>query len=174
MAQGKMACCVRRTHELRSRGHYGMSERQDRVIAILRDVYQRHPKKTTDRGPGVGDKHHNRVLKAMQSAVQEKFPEVAPEYQITVQADARCDLYDKVEGTAYEVAFGLHRPASEYEKDLFKAMLLADQDGAKITGLIFVTTKKGVAKCEQPFRSEARKLVERWTDLSIGFAVLDS
>lgn len=59
------------------------------------------------------------------------------------------DFYFEAEDTAVEIALGLDKPNSEYERDIFKC-LLAKDDGLTLRRLVFITKPGGIKKLSAP------------------------
>ncbi len=66
------------------------------------------------------------------------------------------DYYFPEEQTVIEIAFGLSKPLSEFERDILKAVL-GKKHGKKINKLIFLSKAGGLKKSDQPFRREVIK-----------------
>jgi hypothetical protein len=61
------------------------------------------------------------------------------------------DFYFQDQATIVEIALGLPNPASEFEKDILKA-LMARHLGHDVRRLVFISRPGAVKKCQQPGR----------------------
>ena len=114
------------------------------------------------KGPGKGDRASIRFIKRVGMRAKARLgSRVRSEEPVTDETDLRFDFYLPREGTAVEIALGLGNPASEWEKDLFKA-LLARHHGKRIRRLVFFTLPRGVKVRNSPSsREEIRYLKSR-------------
>ncbi len=96
------------------------------------------------KGPGKADRASNRFMNKVRRQAKARLGlRVRSEEPVTDKTDLRFDFYLPKERTAVEIALGLGNPSSEWEKDLFKA-LLARHHGKGIRKLVFFTLPKGV------------------------------
>jgi hypothetical protein len=78
------------------------------------------------------------------------------EKKICGATDFAVDFYFPAEATIVEVALGLPNPASEFEKDILKAIMAQDA-GNQVSRLFFIARAGAAKKCAQPGRSAVRE-----------------
>jgi hypothetical protein len=76
------------------------------------------------------------------------------------------DFYFPEECTVVEVALGLPNSATEFEKDILKAIIAQDK-GYAVTRLVFISRAGAVKKCEQP----GRTALKEWAKAKHGLAI---
>lgn len=120
------------------------------------------------KGPGKGDRATIRFMGRLGEEARARLgSHVRAEEPATDVAGLRFDFWLPRERTAVEVALGLGNAASEWEKDLFKA-LLAKQHRKRIRKLVFFTLPKGVKVRNSPSaREEIRYLKSRGIDVKL-------
>jgi hypothetical protein len=120
------------------------------------------------KGPGKADRATNRFIERVGVEARARLgSRVRSEEPVTDGTDLRFAFYLPKERTAVEIALGLGNPASEWEKDLFKA-LLARHHGKGIRKLVFFTLPKGVKVRNSPSsREEIRYLKARGIEVKI-------
>jgi hypothetical protein len=102
------------------------------------------------KGPSVGDRATRRYMDKLNKAARRHLRNrVHIEEAVMEGTGLNFDFYLPWERTAVEVALGLHNSASEWEKDLFKA-LLAKHHGKPIRKLVFLTRRKGLSVRSSP------------------------
>ncbi len=74
------------------------------------------------------------------------------EQRICGETAFAADFYFPDEATVVEVALGLPNPASEFEKDILKAIIAQDY-GYAVKRLFFISRAGAAKKCAQPGRS---------------------
>ena len=89
------------------------------------------------KGPGKGDKATAAFVTSLRQLAKEEFGCDYSEKVVCKAARSRFDFFFPDEGTAVELAFGLHNPISEFERDVFKC-LLAIEDGCAVRKLTLV------------------------------------
>ena len=117
------------------------------VFELARSLAAQTPGFDERRGPGLdaGDGMTQGFLKVLDAKVKECWP-VAVERQKPVGKGVgyTFDYYIESEQAAVEIALSLRNPLSEFEKDVFKA-ILAKKNGLPLRSLILIG-KKGAAK----------------------------
>lgn len=76
------------------------------------------------------------------------------------------DFYFPEEATIVEVALGLPNPASEFEKDVLKA-IMAQDFGYRVRRLFFISRAGSLKKCDQPGRTAVRQWAQTKHQLQI-------
>ena len=98
-------------------------------------------------GPGLeaGNGVTNNYLKALNQAVVDNFPtEVLIQERVAPGVQYSFDFYIPSEQTAVEIALSIRNPVSEFEKDIFKAILAKDS-GKPVRKLVLIG-KQGSVK----------------------------
>lgn len=103
-------------------------------------------------GPGEGDKATNLFMRKLRTRAIDTFGSDFSEHKASGSTSLAADFYFPEEGTIIEVALGLPNPASEFEKDILKA-LMAQEFGHKVEQLLFISRPGAINKCNQPGRS---------------------
>ncbi len=120
------------------------------ILYGLTDRLARKDHRFYVRGPGKADRASDRFVKKVARHAKARLgSRVRSEEPVTDKASLRFDFYLPRERTAVEIALGLGNPASEWEKDLFKA-LLARHHGKGIRKLVFFTLPKGIKVRSSP------------------------
>ncbi len=97
------------------------------------------------RGPGRGNRATNRFMNVVKSRVGRRLgTKCTIEAPVGGGTDYRFDFYLPDEDTAVEMAFSIRKSPSEFEKDIFKA-LLATEDATPVKRLVFLS-KSGTKK----------------------------
>ena len=102
-------------------------------------------------GPGAGDHATKEFMRKLRMRALESFGTDHSEKKICGETSQAVDFYFPDEGTIVEVALGLQNPASEYEKDILKA-IMAQECGHKVDCLFFISRPGAAKKCTQPGR----------------------
>jgi len=100
------------------------------------------------------------------------FGEDFSEKKVCGKSSLAVDFYFPEEATIVEVALGLPNPASEFEKDVLKA-IMGQECGYAIKRLYFISRPGALKKCNQPGRTAVRKWAESKHGLSIEVHDLD-
>jgi len=109
------------------------------------------------KGPGKGNKATNAFILELRNRAKNAFGDDFSEQQICGNNGLCVDYYFKDEETVVEIAFGLKKPGTEFEKDVLKT-IVANDCGNRVKELIFICKPGGSAKCQQP----GRKAVIEW------------
>ncbi len=109
------------------------------------------------KGPGRGNKATNSFILELRKRAEDVFGDDFSEQQICGKNGLCVDYYFRDEATVVEIAFGLKKPGTEFEKDVLKAVI-ANDSGNRVTQLIFICKPGGYNKCQQP----GRKAVIEW------------
>ena len=103
-------------------------------------------------GPGAGDHATNAFMAALRTRAVAELGEDYSEKRLCGETAQAVDFYIPTEETIIEVALGLQNPASEFEKDVLKA-IIAQESGSPVSRLIFIARPGGARKCQQPGRA---------------------
>ena len=107
-------------------------------------------------GPGDGNRATSAFLKQLQKHSLEIFGKDFSEQKVCGDTSQAVDFYFPDEETIVEVALGLQNPASEFEKDILKA-IMAKEYGHKVSRLLFISRAGAERKCQQPGRAAVMK-----------------
>lgn len=100
-------------------------------------------------GPGAGDRRTNAYVGELRSRAAQEFGHDHSEARICGDTGIRVDYYFADEQTIVELAFSLHNPASEFERDLLKA-IVAQECGCAVTRLVFICKPGGERRHQAP------------------------
>lgn len=101
------------------------------------------------KGPGKGDHASNQFMQELRHLAHLQFGSDLSEKKCISTAKMAFDFYLEAEDTAVEIALGLDKPNSEYERDIFKC-LLAKDDGLNVRRLVFITKPGGIKRLSAP------------------------
>lgn len=123
-------------------------------------------------GPGDGDRRTAKFMEALRDRAVASFGVDYSEKKICGQTSLAVDFYFPDEMTIVEVALGLPNPASEFEKDILKA-IMAQEDGTRVRRLFFISRPGAAKKCAQPGRSAFSQWALSKHDLAVEVHDLD-
>ena len=123
-----------------------------RLIALAREIAVATLDFQVVKGPGVGDHATAAFMRDLRARCLEEFGVDLSEKRLCGDTALAVDFYIPDEGTIIEVALGLPNPASEYEKDILKAIMAQDH-GFRVSRLVFISRPGACKKCDQPGRS---------------------
>lgn len=141
-------------------------DRPTRLLALGREIAAADPGFQLVRGAGEGDHATLSFMRVLRSAADREFGRNYSEQKICGENSFAVDFYFPSEATIVEVALGLPNPASEFEKDVLKA-LMAKEAGAPVDRLFFISRPGAIKKCEQPGRAAIRLWANRKHGLRI-------
>jgi len=118
------------------------------------------------RGPGVGNRRTNDFMERLGRRATKLFGEGVRERRLCGENALAVDFYFDEEATIVEVALGLPNPASEFEKDILKA-IMAQANGVVVHRLVFVSRPGAKKKCDQP----GRRVISEWLARSHGIRI---
>jgi hypothetical protein len=102
------------------------------------------------KGPGVGDHASLRFMAALRHVARELFGDACKaEHRVCKGVNFAVDFYFPEETVVVEIALGLDKPISEYERDIFKC-LLAQHHGCPVKKLLFITKPGALKKNSAP------------------------
>jgi hypothetical protein len=141
-------------------------DRPAKLIGLAQVLAAENPEFQAVLGPGVGDKATDQFMRKLRERASVLFRNDFSEKRICGQNFFAVDFYFPEEQTIVEVALGLPNPASEFEKDVLKA-IMAQETGQAVARLVFVSRAGGAKKCSQPGRSA----VQIWAKAKHGLAI---
>lgn len=132
------------------------SDRSMRLLALAREIASASPNFQAVLGPGDGDRATHTFMGRLRERAVSAFGEDYSERKVCGDTSLAVDFYFPDEGTIVEVALGLPNPASEFEKDILKA-IMAQESGYDVRRLFFISRPGAVKKCSQPGRSAVKE-----------------
>lgn len=141
----------------------------DRALELLRlaqALATETPGFFETKGPGAGNHATNAYVAELRIRATALFGANYAEQPICGDNRLCVDYYFPDEGTVVEVALGLFKPKTEYEKDVLKA-IMAVEAGHRVDRLFFICKPNGIKKCAQP----GRQAVADWVEQKYGIRV---
>jgi hypothetical protein len=127
-----------------------------RLLQLARDICSKSPRFQDVLGPGDGNRATAGFLRQLQQHARKVFGEDFSEKRVCGDTSQAVDFYFPDEATIVEVALGLPNPASEFEKDVLKA-IMARECGHRVACLFFISRAGADKKCNQPGRAAIKK-----------------
>ena len=118
------------------------------------------------RGPGDGGRATQNFMRELRQQACNRFGVDCGEKKICGANAFAVDFYFSDEATIVEVALGLPNSASEFEKDILKA-IIAQEHGQRVERLLFISRAGAEKKCSQPGRRSVREWARTKHRLSI-------
>jgi len=100
-------------------------------------------------GHGRGDRLTNAYMDALNRLARHRFRRDFSQKRVCPGTNFAVDFYFPDEATIVEVALSARNPTSEYERDLFKA-ILAREAGCDVRRLVFISRPGAQRKLAQP------------------------
>jgi hypothetical protein len=130
----------------------------ERLLGLAQALVAKHPDFFEVKGPGRGDHATNAFMRDLRSRARREFGADHAEQRICGDNAFRVDYYFRSEATIVEVALGLPRPTTEFERDVLKAVMAKDA-GHAVDRLLFISKPGAQKKCAQPGRTAIIKWV---------------
>lgn len=108
------------------------------------------------KGAGMGDKDSNEFMAEVRRRALTAFGQDFSEKRICGDNHLAVDFYFEDEATIVEIALTLKNPASEFEKDILKA-LMAQEQNYPVKRLVFITKPGAATACNRPGRTAMRQ-----------------
>jgi hypothetical protein len=121
----------------------------EKIISAAQDIADERPKFFIKKGAGEGDKDTNSFMIELRSRAKQKCGVDFSEKQICGENNLTVDFFIPEEDTIIEVALSLRNPNSEFERDIFKA-IMAKEQGAHVHNLIFLSKPGAIKRHKQP------------------------
>lgn len=131
-------------------------DKPKKLLALAREISAKNPAFQTVLGPGDGNRATSDFLQQLQKLSLEVFGNKFYEERICGDTAQAVDFYFPDEATIVEVALGLPNPASEFEKDILKA-IMAKEHSHEVSHLLFISRPGAERKCQQPGRAAIKK-----------------
>jgi hypothetical protein len=140
--------------------------RVDQLYQFAKTLAAKRPDFQSVRGPGAGDHATRYFMLDMRQRAHRAFGEDCGEQKLCGETSFAVDFYFRDEETIVEIALGLPNPASEFEKDILKA-IMAQELGFPVKRLVFISRPGAIKKCSQPGRTAIRAWAKKNHDLEI-------
>jgi hypothetical protein len=121
----------------------------ERLLKIAQRLTEDRPDFFDVKGPGAGDKATEAFMRHLCDAARDEFGEDFAEQEICDTNGFRADYFFPAEATIVEVALGLPKPKTEFERDNLKAIMAKEADH-DIGRLFFISKPGAIKKCKQP------------------------
>lgn len=141
-------------------------DRPAKLIELAQALAADNPAFQAVLGPGAGDRATGEFMRKLREHASAQFRSDYSEKKICGENSFAVDFYFPEEKTIVEVALGLPNPATEFEKDVLKA-IMAQETGQPVTRLVFISRPGAAKKCSQPGRSA----VKAWAKAKHGLAI---
>ena len=119
----------------------------DTIIRIAQELAANWPRFLERLGPGHGDRATEAYMNELRNRALREFNDNFAERRIMGDNGLRVDFYFPEERTVVEVAMGLRNSNSEFERDLFKALIAGEE---LVQRLVFLTKPGGIARTNSP------------------------
>jgi hypothetical protein len=123
------------------------------LLALARRLASADPNFLSTKGPGIGNKATNRFMSELRALAKTTFGGEFAEQKICGSSGLCVDYYFPHEATVVEIALGLNKPKTEFEKDILK-VIMAKEAGHVIKRLVLICKPGGLKKCSQPGRRD--------------------
>lgn len=120
-----------------------------RLYAIAQSLAKEMPDFFDIKGAGAGDRATNAFMQELRKRAKEAFGRDFAEKENSGNNKLTVDYYFPDEETIVEVAMSLRNPASEFERDILKA-LMAQKAGYGVRRLLFLSKPGANKRCDQP------------------------
>ena len=127
-------------------------DRPSKLLDLARAIAASTPDFQAVRGAGDGDRATHAFMRELRVQAKGAFGVDLSEKEMCGETSFAVDFYFPEESTVVEVALGLPNPASEFEKDILKALVARDH-GHAVSRLVFISRAGAKQKCEQPGRT---------------------
>lgn len=141
------------------------------LVELARGIAAENPDFQAVLGPGVGDRSTHAFMRRLRATAMQIFGVDYSERKICGQTSLAVDFYFPDDQVIVEVALGLPNPASEFEKDVLKAVM-AQETGHAVKRLLLISRPGGARKCSQPGRNAVIAWAQSKHDLLVEIADL--
>src|SRR5437667_6411924 len=122
------------------------------LLSLARSLALRRRDFLDTKGPGAGDHATNAFMRDLRARALKRFGDDHAEQKICGTNGFCVDYYFRKEATIVEVALGLLKKTTEFERDVLKAVM-AKEHGSPVRRLVFISKPGAIKKCAQPGRS---------------------
>jgi hypothetical protein len=130
------------------------------LLVLAQNLVDQTPGFFDIKGPGAGDKATDAFMRELRELAHAEFGHDYAEREISGSNGFRVDYYFPDEATVVEIALGLPKPKTEFERDVLK-VIMALEAGYPVSRLFFISKPDSVKKCNQPGRRNIREWLER-------------
>jgi hypothetical protein len=145
----------------------------EKLLRLAQKVVSRHPDFFETKGPGRGDRATNAFMADLRAKALKEFGTDYAEKEICGTNGFSVDYYFPSEATVVEVALGLSKPNTEFEKDVLKA-IMAKEAGNTVSRLFFISKPGARKKCSHPGRLAIIEWLQRNHRISVEIHELKS
>lgn len=132
----------------------------ERLLGLAQELATNCPDFFKIKGPGMGDRATNAFMDDLRERARVALGTDYAEQEICGANGFRVDYYFPSEATIVEVALGLPKPNTEFERDILKA-IMAKEAGYAVEWLVFVSKPGARKKCSQPGRAAITEWLRR-------------
>jgi hypothetical protein len=129
----------------------------DELLFLAQSVASDHKDFFLIKGPGKGDRDTGVFMRTLRGRALAAFGEDYSEKRICGKSSFCVDFYFPGEETIVEIALGFKNPTSEYERDVFKALLARDA-GQAVSRLVFICKPGALRRAGSPGGKRHRRL----------------
>jgi len=122
------------------------------LLSLAQSLASRRPDFLDTKGPGLGDHATTAFMRDLRARALKRFGADHAEQKICGPNGFCVDYYFRKEGTIVEVALGLPKKTTEFERDVLKAVMAKEQ-GSPVRRLVFISKPGAIKKCAQPGRT---------------------
>lgn len=137
-----------------------VQQKAERLFHAAQKIAEQIPDFFETKGPGRGDRATADFMDKLRKVAEGIFGQDYSEKKACDDANFIIDFYFPDEATAVEIALGLDKPLSEYERDIFKC-LLARESGCQVTRLVFISKPGASQRQSAPGPKAIADLVKR-------------
>jgi hypothetical protein len=140
----------------------------DELFGMAQEVANEKPEFFYIKGPGIGDKDTADFMSKLRVKAMKKFGRDFSERKICgTGINSAVDFYFPEEATIVEIALTLKNAASEFEKDIIKA-ILAKRSGNEVKKLCFISKPGAIKRNKEP----APRAIISWIIEDYGIQVI--
>jgi hypothetical protein len=138
----------------------------ERLFELAQSLVYEWPNFFVKKGAGAGDRDTYAFMEQLKVWVETAFGRNYYEQRICGVVGFKPDFYFPDEATIVEIAMGLRNPSSEYERDIFKALLDLDLK-QPVQQLVFFAKPGALDRFAQP----GQKAIASWVQRTHGIAI---
>ncbi|MGH9351712.1 MAG: hypothetical protein ACRD2G_06080 [Terriglobia bacterium] len=137
-----------------------------RLFEIAQSLVDEWPDFFQKKGPGAGDRDTHAFMRELRARAMAALGRDYYEPRICEGSGFKPDFYFPEEAAFVEIAMGFRNPASEYERDIFKA-ILAQNFRHRVRELIFFAKPGALARFAQPGHQAIAEWVRRTQRINV-------
>jgi len=138
----------------------------EKILKLAQLVADERPDFFEKKGAGFGDKDTGSYMSELRNKIRSTLGEGLSECLVCGDNKLKVDFYLRDEATIVEVALSLRNPASEFEHDIFKA-LLAQGCRNPVKLLVFISKPGALGRHAQP----SSKAIIDWVKKEHGISI---